>query len=202
MPYRPSAPGPDYSALGDGELVALIRQDDARAYGELWKRHLPTALAAARRITRRFEAEDLAAESFARVLKAIQAGGGPHTAFRTYLTTTIRNVAVNWVKAQPTAVSLEAVQEIPAGEDAIALFGERDALARALSTLPERWRTALWYREVEGLTLLEMAAILGIQPSAVAMLNLRARRGLLKALQNNSPVARATNHSSRMEIEK
>ena len=183
MPHASSAPPPDYASLSDSDLVARTRERDARAYEELWCRHRAAALAAARRITLRFDADDLVSESFARVLRAIRAGGGPHIAFRAYLITTIRNVATNWAKAQPVIASLEAVPEIPDGRDQIARVDRLDSLARALELLPQRWRTALWLSEVEGLTHAEIAALLNISPAAVAMLTMRARRGLVRALE-------------------
>ena len=187
MPTSRSVPPPDYPSLSDVELVALTRGHDAHAYEELWRRHRPAALAAARRITLRFDSEDLVSESFARVLRAILAGGGPHSAFRAYLITTIRNVATNWARAQPVNASLESIPEVADGTDQIARIDRLDSLARALEVLPERWRTALWYSEIEGLTHKEMAALFNIRPSAVAMLTMRARRGLLRALEARSP---------------
>jgi RNA polymerase sigma factor (sigma-70 family) len=188
MPIARSVP-PDYGSLGDADLVVRARDRDTRAYEELWRRHRPAALAAARRITLRFDAEDLVSESFARVLRAILAGGGPDTAFRAYLTTTIRNVAANWAKAQPVTASLEAIPEISDGCDQIARIDRLDSLARALEALPERWKIALWYSEIQGLTHAEMAALLNIRPSAVAMLTMRARRGLLRAMEAKDPDA-------------
>lgn len=183
MPLSHSVPHLDYRSLSDPELVAHTRERDAHAYEELWRRHRPAALAAARRITHRFDAEDLVSESFARVLRAILAGGGPHSAFRAYLTTTIRNIATNWAKAQPVAASLEAIPEVADGRDQIARVESLDSLTRALEALPERWKAALWYSEIEGLTHQEMAALFNIRPSAVAMLTMRARRGLARALE-------------------
>ena len=186
MPVARSVPPGSFGSLCDAELLVVTREGDVRAFGELWRRHRFAALAAARRITVRFDAEDLVAESFARVFQAIAAGGGPQTGFRTYLTTTVRNVAVNWSRAQPAVSSLEVVPEPSDVADHFAAFDNVDLLARALDSLPERWRLALWYSGVEGLSLVEMASMFDISPSAVAMLTLRARRGLLRALQAQS----------------
>jgi RNA polymerase sigma factor (sigma-70 family) len=187
LPSPDDGPCPDRGSLTDSELVERTRRGDARAYAELWRRHRSAALGAARRITLRFDAEDLVAESFARVLKAILAGGGPNTAFRTYLTTTIRNVATNWAKAQPVIASLESVPEVSDGVDHTLRTARLDSLSRAFETLPERWRIALWYSVIEGLSHAEMALLLDIAPSAVAMLTMRARRGLLRALREQGP---------------
>lgn len=50
-----------------------------------------------------------------------------------------------------------------------------------LGGLPERWRNALWYSEVEQLTSSEVAGVLGISPNAAAALTYRAREGLRRA---------------------
>jgi RNA polymerase sigma factor (sigma-70 family) len=182
-----SQPAREYGALSDSELVGLTRDHDPAAFGQLWQRYRPIALAVARRTTRRFDAEDLVAEAFARILKAIAAGGGPRTEFRPYLTATIRNVAINLAKAQPPIVSLDAVQELSDGHDHTTAIEVRDAVSRAVGQLPERWKAALWYSEVEGFSRAETAAVLGISPAAVAMLNHRARRGLMEAARKTSP---------------
>src|SRR5665213_3059293 len=49
MPSIRSLSTPDYGLLSDSELVELSRDDDPTAFGELWRRHRPAALAAARR---------------------------------------------------------------------------------------------------------------------------------------------------------
>jgi RNA polymerase sigma factor (sigma-70 family) len=182
-----SLPAREYGALSDGELVGLTRDHDRSAFGQLWQRYRLIALAVARRTTHRFDAEDLVAEAFARILHAIAAGGGPRTEFRPYLIATIRNVAINLAKAQPSIVSLEAVQEMSDGYDHATAIEVRDAVSRAVGQLPERWKTALWYSEVEGFSRTETAAVLGISPAAVAMLNHRARRGLVEAARKTSP---------------
>jgi RNA polymerase sigma factor (sigma-70 family) len=191
MPPSSSTPPQDYPSLSDVDLVALTRDQDARAYEELWRRHRSAALVAARRITHRFDADDLVSESFARVLRAIMAGGGPNSAFRAYLITTIRNVATNWARSEPVSASLESLLELADATDQIARIDRRDTVAKAFESLPERWQAALWYSEVEGLSGKEMGALFNIRPSAVAMLTMRARRGLLRALEGPGPAAGA-----------
>ncbi|WP_460631312.1 RNA polymerase sigma factor [Leifsonia lichenia] len=168
----------------DEELIGLVRGGgDAarRAYAELWKRHVPSALAAARRITTTFDAADLASEAFARVLSSLQAGKGPELSFRAYLVTTMRNVAALWARQEGRL----AVQELD-DMDAIPETAGLDRLDRlagfeAFQSLPDRWRKVLWYSEVEDLNPTEIGALFGITSSAAAMLAFRARQGLRKA---------------------
>jgi hypothetical protein len=58
---------------------------------------------------------------------------------------------------------------------------ERDVVARAFRTLPERWQAALWYTEVESLTPAQIAPLLGLSANGVAALAYRAREGLREA---------------------
>jgi hypothetical protein len=51
----------------------------------------------------------------------------------------------------------------------------------AFTRLPDRWRLALWYTEVEGRSPAQVAPLLGMTPNGVAALAYRAREGLRKA---------------------
>src|SRR2546421_3956736 len=83
---------PDHEEPDDAALLAAPRAGDAEAYGRLYRRHVD----AARRLAGQLAedpgaAEDLVSEAFAKVLAALQRGGGPDTAFRAYLNTALRN---------------------------------------------------------------------------------------------------------------
>jgi hypothetical protein len=58
---------------------------------------------------------------------------------------------------------------------------DRNLVGEALQSLPERWRTVLWLTEVEGMTPMEVSAVIGLRPNAVAALAYRAREGLRQA---------------------
>ena len=170
--------------LDDEELIALVREGGVAAtsaYAELWKRHLPAALAAARRITTTFDAGDIASEAFTRLLSSLQSGRGPELSFRAYLVTTMRNIAANWARqeARLAVLDLDDMDALPenAGLDKL----DRLAGFEAFRSLPERWRKVLWYSEVEDLSPAEIGALFGISSSAAAMLAFRARQGLRKA---------------------
>jgi DNA-directed RNA polymerase specialized sigma24 family protein len=78
----------------DAELVVLVRQGSASAYGLLYERHSGAALSLANHLARSAaEADDLVSEAFARVLDALRHGKGPDTSFRSYLLTSVRHVA-------------------------------------------------------------------------------------------------------------
>src|SRR3954454_5241101 len=77
----------------DGELLAAVRAGDTAAYGTLYERHHAAVRQLAYALPRApAEADDLVAETFARVLATLRAGRGPLAAFRAYLCTTLRHV--------------------------------------------------------------------------------------------------------------
>jgi RNA polymerase sigma factor (sigma-70 family) len=166
----------------DAELVQATREGDRLAFATLWDRHAEAARRVARAVAWTADPDDLVSEAFTRILRATQGGGGPTEAFRPYLFATIKNIAVSWSKEAPT-VPLDEVREMAdeSQPDPAMLIADRTALARAFRTLPERWRTVLWYLEVEGMTPRELAPILGISANSVAALSYRAREGFRKA---------------------
>lgn len=166
----------------DANLLARVRAGDDEAFAALWRRYRSVAVAVAFQSTRTFDPEDVAAEAFVRVFTAMRGGGGPAIAFRAYLIVTVKNVIANWARreSRSTSVSLELVEDLP--DLTIYLdFGDRTAVVSAFRSLPRRWQLALWYSEIEGRKPSEIGEIMGISPSAAAMLTYRARQGLRAA---------------------
>jgi hypothetical protein len=65
-------------ASSDAALIAAVRRGDTNAYGVLYQRHLRAAKrAAACLAATASEREDLVAEAFTRVLRALRSGRGP-----------------------------------------------------------------------------------------------------------------------------
>ncbi len=169
--------------LGDSELIMSARKGDPDAYGELYRRHVKSARAAARALTRsRADADDVTSEAFARVLRALQAGGGPTIAFRPYLVTAVRHVVFDRSRRNredPTDHMSDEINVVlleAAGRQEDGAFA-----AAAFAALPERWQLVLWHTEVEGRSVSEVAPMLGLAPNAVAALAYRAREGLRQA---------------------
>ncbi|MFF5625112.1 sigma-70 family RNA polymerase sigma factor [Microbacterium sp. LWH10-1.2] len=168
----------------DDHLVELVRSGDSRAYGELWKRHAGPAFSVARTFVS-LDAEDIVSEAFARVLRAIRAGGGPTSGFRPYLIMAVRNVGRRWYN-RDTSVNISELEYVvdpdaKEGElEAVAEFEGGAALA-AFKELPKRWQEVLWYSEVDELKPREISVLLGLAPNAVSALIVRAKRGLRDA---------------------
>src|SRR6188768_2302176 len=77
----------------DTDLLTAVRAGDTAAYGTLYERHRSAARQLAYGLSRDpADADDLVAETFAKVFASLRAGRGPMVAFRAYLHTTMRHV--------------------------------------------------------------------------------------------------------------
>jgi RNA polymerase sigma factor (sigma-70 family) len=168
--------------LADAELIKAARDGDAQAYAELYRRHHRSALRFARSLAGPpSDAEDVAADAFARVLAAIKTGKGPNEAFRPYLLSAVRNICHDQARRAAREPPVAELPPLTLGMpfiDTMLVKDESRLIASAFSELPERWQLVLWHTEVEGEKPAEVAALLGISPNAVAALAYRAREGL------------------------
>ncbi len=168
------------SELADHELIALSKEGDRDAFGELWRRHSD----AARRVAAIYAphvADDITVDAFAAIFQQFQKQGGPDHSFRAYLYTVVRNLAAKehrgavHLSDQPLDEQMAAPMTV---EDETIAQLESGATATAFRALPERWQTVLWYLDVEGLKPAQVAPLLGIEPNAVSALAVRAREAL------------------------
>ncbi len=171
-------------APGDAELISAVRGGETDAYGELYRRHVEAARRLARQLVASPDSDDLVSEAFARVLVALQRGGGPDLAFRAYLLTAVRRLHVDRIRATSRLHTTDDIAAfdpgVPFRDTAVEGF-ENAAAARAFASLPERWQTVLWHTEVEGQKPAEVAPLLGMTPNSVSALAYRAREGLRQA---------------------
>lgn len=169
---------------GDEQLLALARAGDSAAYEDLYRAHLDGARNLAGILVGNDQADELVAESFARVLSALRSGGGPTDNFRSYLHVTIRNGYRDGLRATTEAPVSDQPWLLddaePAPEEMVEGLDETVAVD-ALSSLPESWQKVLWHVEVEGRKPAEVAQILDMRPGAVSSLAHRAREGLKRA---------------------
>lgn len=119
------------------------------------------------------DVEDLVQETFARVLRARDAG--PIRSTRALLFATARNLALDAVRRQ-RVVSFEPVTDdtdpsvLTDSADVISTVNkqqELELLTRAIQSLPERCRQILTLRTAYGLTQKQIAARLGVSESTV-----------------------------------
>jgi RNA polymerase sigma factor (sigma-70 family) len=178
----------------DTDLLAAVRAGDTAAYGVLYQRHRAAARALAYGLVRDpADADDLVAETFAKVFATLRAGGGPLLAFRAYLHTTLRHVCYHRARRDRRLEFTDDLTRYDEGEpfrDPALDRLERTYAAQAFRALPDRWRDVLWRTEVEGASPAEVAPHLGLTPNAVAVLAHRAREGLRRLyLQQHVAVA-------------
>ncbi len=171
----------------DGGLLTRVREGDSGAMAELWSRHYPATLAAARRISRQpRDAEELASDAFSAMLQALSHDAGPTTSVRAYLMTAVRNQATSRARRSSAGDVLtdEIAEYEDAGRDAydpVAHHAELGLVRQAFASLPRRWQTVLWRTAVDHDGNKVIAADLDMSPNAVAALVRRARMGFRTA---------------------
>lgn len=142
-----------------------------------------------RRLRNRQEAEDLAHDTFVRVLeaKSVQVEQP-----RAYLHQTARNIAVDAYRREDRreAMELEAFDQAPPSGDpehfmhAIQLA---DSIEQALAELPLNCRKIFIWQKIEGLTQQEIAERLGLSKNMVEKYMIRTLRHLRDRLDAMAP---------------
>jgi RNA polymerase sigma-70 factor (ECF subfamily) len=177
--------------MDEKELIRRSQAGDGEAFGVLVERYKGKVFSLAYGFTRdRVAADDLAQEVFIKVylcLSKFQA----KSEFGTWL----YRVAVNHIKDY-LRKNKKRMKEIPleeAGDRVLASSdlgpeeqrlreGEREIVQAALARLPERYRTILTLRDIDGLSYEEISGILKLSPGTVDSRLHRARRKLREKL--------------------
>ncbi|HZE49276.1 MAG TPA: sigma-70 family RNA polymerase sigma factor, partial [Jatrophihabitantaceae bacterium] len=164
-----------------------VRAGDRDAYGVLWGRHETAARNLARQIAKSSDVDELVSESFYRVLRALDGGGGPDGAFRPYLLSTLRRVNIDTGRGYYQRVSLtddDTELEGTPGDSAADIAieqGEQTAAWKAWASLPDSSRTLLWHLLVEEETPAAIAPLMGTTPNGVSSRAVRAKERLRQA---------------------
>lgn len=164
----------------DAVLLDRLREGDREAAVDLWTRHYPSVLMAARRVTRQpRDAEEIASDAFSGMLSALASGAGPTTSVRAYLVTSVRNLAASRAtRASAGDVMTDdvALFDKPTA-DTTAHMSELQLVRVAFAELPKRWQIVLWRTAVDKDSNIEVGRAMGLSPNGVAALAKRARRG-------------------------
>lgn len=163
-------------------------------FEELYRTHVDDARRLATILVGPQQAEELVAESFARVLAQLRAGRGPRDNFRAYLHVTIRNGfrdSLRGTREAPVSDQPWIFDDAQPPAEELVEDLEADTAAHAFATLPESWQKVLWHVEVEGRKPGEVADLLGMRAGAVSSLAHRAREGLRRAYLDQHVVASA-----------
>ncbi|HJU89328.1 MAG TPA: RNA polymerase sigma factor [Gemmatimonadaceae bacterium] len=163
------------------ERVLAFR--DPMAFRELYRRHTPSLLAMATRLTdRREDAEDAVHDAWVRGVEHLG-----RFAWRSSLRTWLTGILINCVREQ----RWHGRAEIPLDDQEIADDSlpplpndiDRIDLERAVTSLPNGYRQVLALHDLEGFTHEEIAGMLGIEPGTSKSQLARARRSLRRALK-------------------
>ena len=187
---------------GDNQLAARVAARDARAFEQLMRQHNRRLFRVARAILRSdADAEDAVQDAYVNAYRAIGSFRGD-ARLATWLTRIVVNEAYGRLRraARAEVVALpgmsEQAQEAAMGESSAptpeqeALRGElRRVLERHIDALPEVFRTVFMLRDVEELTVEEVAASLGIPEATVRTRSFRARALLRTAMSHEIDVA-------------
>ncbi len=185
-------PAPLLRVRSDEQLVVLFRAGSDDAFRTIHDRYRARLLAYARQMLggSTADAEDVLQEVFVRAHAALLASSTP-ISLRAWLYRIAHNRCIDTLR-RPAPIPSEITPgarpalcrghrhdppvEAERSEDLRRLIGD-------VHSLPEQQRSALLMRELQGLSYEEMAVALGISVAAVKSVLLRARGGVLDAVQ-------------------
>ena len=197
-----SRPPVDLRSASDQDVVALAREGREAAYQELIRRYERPVFALIYRMVRdRETAEDLAQETFIKVLNAIGTYR-PEFKFSSWVFKIANNTAIDHLRrkeldtlslegsphattpegVEATALQVSANEESPLETvEAVELGGE---IERAIAQLRPEYRSCILLRHVEGRAYEEIAEMLDLPLGTVKTYIHRARHELRLALQH------------------
>jgi RNA polymerase sigma-70 factor (ECF subfamily) len=162
------------------------------AWRELYT-DLAPRLAAYARACRVADPEDVVGEVFLRAVRALDRFEGDRRAFRTWVFTLARNLVVDeqrkLVRRRTAPLPTEVLAELgPRGDaeqEALRALAE-ERVREAIAPLTRDQRHVLFLRIIGGLTIDEIATVLGKRPGAVKALQARAVRTLERRLSSGA----------------
>jgi|SRR5579859_178058 len=194
-------PGKDLQSLSDQEVVALARAGKEAAYRELLRRYERPVFSLIYRMVRdRALAEDLAQDSFVKVLNALESYR-PEYKFSSWVFKIANNVAIDQLRRReldtlsldgaPNArtkdeVEATALQAVDRTETPLAELESRELGSRieqAILKLRPEYRSCILLRHVEGRSYEEIAEALDLPLGTVKTYIHRARHELREYLE-------------------
>jgi RNA polymerase sigma-70 factor (ECF subfamily) len=173
----------------DALLLERAEGGDQAAFVLLYQRHRDAVFRFAFRLLDSAElAEDVTHDCFLSLIKRPGAFDPNRAAFRTYLYAAARNLALKHFRGQGRETSLDDLEQEPIGsrrqEPLRRLLDEElvGQVRQAVAELPPLQREALVLFEYEGLTLNEIAEVVGTDVGAVKSRLHRARGRLRNSL--------------------
>ena len=167
--------------------VQAAQGGDEEAFARLWREFQP-ALLRYLRIKAAPAAEDLAADIWLRLLKALPTFEGDEQGFRGWLFTTARNRLTDWYRSgerRPDLIEHASLVMLPALTDVEEEAAERSSTDRAvalIAELPPDQAEAVMLRIVVGMDVARVAVLMDRSPGSVRVLCHRGLRRLEQRL--------------------
>ncbi len=149
--------------MQDSELIARYKSGDADAFASLYRRYRGVVAGYVFALTRsREEAENIVQEVFLAVIRRIDSLT-PEGNFRAYLLTRARGLALNLkrVKMPINGDCSETLLDAPGPMEAAESREASEKLSRTLATLPREQREVVALRAHAGMTVRQIAGMLG-----------------------------------------
>lgn len=173
----------------DDSLLARVGNGDRSAWGDIVERHLPPVTRYANYVLRdAAQAEDIAQESFVRLMRKApdwQSGGA---SVRTWLFRVALNLCIDHKRVRRPE-PLDTIEDMPdTDDDGIdTTLDLQRSVRTAIGELPDRQQTAIILVHYEGFSGTEAAETLDISVEAVESLLARGRRALRQSLSDIGP---------------
>lgn len=191
----------NYNEVSDFEIVKMCQIGNKAAFQELIKRNHKNVYAMLYQLAPEWrDLSDLAQEVFVRVFRGVHNLRNPKI-FRSWLNQIILNLFYDELRKRPRqikTISMDQTLEDENGEneflreirdtklrpdEEISNYETREAITKAMSQLPEQFRTAIVLRELQGMQYEEIAEILGCALGTVKSRIWRARERLQVLLE-------------------
>jgi RNA polymerase sigma-70 factor (ECF subfamily) len=167
-------------------VLAAARDGDDTAFASLWRSLQPQLLRYLRILVGDAN-EDVASEAWTRVARDLAQFEGTELGFRSWVFTIARHRGIDWRRRETrraaTPLPNEDLAEVPGGDDPAGTMLETlstDAALELIARLPRGQAEVVTLRAVAGLSVDQVAEIVGKRPGAVRVL---AHRGLQRLAQ-------------------
>jgi RNA polymerase sigma-70 factor (ECF subfamily) len=173
------------------DLLRAAQDGSEAAFLKLFDDHrLPLFRFAYRMTGSPADAEDVVQECFVELLRPGCSYNPAVTAIRTYLFGVVRNQALKRLRKRSIGEPGERAAPAEASPESRVLRMEREvAVARAVLDLPESLREVLILAHYEQMAIVEIAQVIGVEPTTVKSRLQRARAQLREALADYAGTA-------------
>lgn len=179
------------SASNDAELIAQVVSGNRESFDQIMRNHEDRVFSVCLRIMADREAAlDATQETFLTVFRKAEQFQG-----NSALGTWIYRIAVNTCYDQLRKAKRRRTEAIPenfdprdpSAEEAVESAGMKKEIQAALGELPTDFRAAIVLADIEGMSLPEVAEVLGVPVGTVKSRLFRGRRILAERLGNHPP---------------